>query len=82
MPKTIRYRHYPSRSHGDTLTYIVHMADTIAMMTGLGLGIDGLLYRMDDKAMEFVGLQEEDVSNIMDEVADSVEKIAEQMHNP
>ena len=52
------------------------------MMTGLGLGIDGLLYRMDDKAMEFVGLQEEDVSNIMDEVADSVEKIAEQMHNP
>jgi len=82
LTTAIRYHHYPSRSHGDTLTYIVHMADTIAMMTGLGLGIDGLLYQMDHKAMEFVGLQEEDISNIMDEVADSVEKIAEQMHKP
>jgi phage gpG-like protein len=55
------------------------MADAIAMMTGLGLGIDGLLYRMDDKAKEFLGLQEEDVINIMGEVAESVEKITAQM---
>jgi HD-like signal output (HDOD) protein len=75
----IRYHHYPSQSHGDKLAYIVHMADAIAMMTGLGLGIDGLLYRMDDKAKEFLGLQEEDVINIMGEVAESVEKITAQM---
>ena len=75
----IRYHHYPSQSKGDTLAYIVHMADAIAMMTGLGLGIDGLLYQMDDKAAEFLGLQQQDVSNIMDEVVESVENIAEQM---
>ena len=75
----IRYHHYPSRSKGDKLAYIVHMADAIAMMTGLGLGIDGLLYNMDDEAAEFLGLQQQDVSNIMGEVVESVENIAEQM---
>jgi len=32
----------PSRSQGNELAYIVHTADAIAMMTGLGLGIDGM----------------------------------------
>ena len=75
----IRYHHYPSQSKGDKLAYIIHMADAIAMMTGLGLGIDGLLYKMDDKAAEFLGLQQQDVSNIMGEVVESVENIAAQM---
>lgn len=56
------------------------MADSIAIMTGMGTGIDGMLYQMDDKAMEFLGLQEEELSDIMGEVVESVEKIAEQVH--
>ncbi|MBW1741382.1 MAG: zinc-ribbon domain-containing protein [Deltaproteobacteria bacterium] len=74
----IRYHHYPSESQRDELAYIVHMADAIAMMTGMGTGIDGMLYQMDNKAMEFLGLQEEDLSSIMVEVVESVEKIAGQ----
>ncbi|MDY7035877.1 MAG: HDOD domain-containing protein [Thermodesulfobacteriota bacterium] len=74
----IRYHHHPSRSHGNELAYIVHMADAIAMMTGLGLGIDGMLYRVDDEAMEFLGLQEVDVNTIMVEVLEAVKKISEQ----
>ena len=76
----IRYHHYPSQSQGTKLAYIVHMADAMAMMTGLGLGIDGLLYKMDDKAMEFLALQDQDVGSIMGEVVESVEKIAQQLH--
>ncbi len=76
----IRYHHYPSQSQGSKLAYIVHTADLIAMMTGLGLGMDGLSYKMDDKAMEFVGLHEKDVTDIMGEVVESVEKIAGQMN--
>jgi hypothetical protein len=62
------------------LAYIVHTADAIAMMTGLGLGIDGMLYQMDDKALEFLDLQETEIGCIMGEVVDAVEKIGEQMH--
>ena len=47
------------------------------MMTGLGLGIDGLLYKMDPAAMELIGLDEDEVNDIMGDVLESVETIAE-----
>jgi HD-like signal output (HDOD) protein len=77
MTVAIRYHHYPSRSRDNKLAYIVHVADAIAMMTGLGLGIDGTFYQMDDKALGFLGLQEEDVNDIMGEVLDAVQKISD-----
>ncbi len=79
LTAAIRYHHNPSQSGGKELVYIVHMADSITIMTGMGAGIDGMLYQMDDKAMEFLGLQEEDLNDIMGEVVESVEKITEQM---
>lgn len=79
LTKAIRYHHYPSKSEGDELAYIVNMADTLSMMAGLGLGVDGLRYRMDEEAEEFLGLEEEDTNDIMTEVVESVEKISEQM---
>ena len=82
IPKTltvaIRYHHHPSRSNDSKLAYIVHVADAIAMMTGLGLGIDGTLYQMDDNAMEFLCIQENDVNEIMGEVLEAAQKISEQ----
>lgn len=74
----IRHHHHPSRSNGSKLAYIVHVADAIAMMTGLGLGIDGTLYQMDDNAMDFLNLKEEDVNDIMGKVLEAAQKISEQ----
>jgi HD-like signal output (HDOD) protein len=74
----IRYHHHPSRSNGSELAYIVHVADAIAMMTGLGIGIDGTLYQMDDTAMAFLNLQEKDINDIMGNVLEAVQKISEQ----
>jgi formylmethanofuran dehydrogenase subunit B len=54
------------------------VADAIAMMTGLGLGIDGTLYQMDDTAMEFLNFREEDMNDIMGKVLEAVQKISEQ----
>jgi HD-like signal output (HDOD) protein len=80
IPKTltiaIRYHHFPSRSHESVLAYIVHVADAIAMMTGLGLGVDGAFYKMDENAMEFLGLKEELINDIMVEVLSAVQKIS------
>jgi HD-like signal output (HDOD) protein len=74
----IRHHHSPSRSNDSKLAFIVHVADAVAMMTGLGLGLDGTLYQIDDKAMEFLNLQEEDVTKIMGEVLEAAQKISEQ----
>jgi HD-like signal output (HDOD) protein len=74
----IRYHHLPSQSNGSELAYIVHVADAIAMMTGLGMGIDGTLYQMDDAAMAFLNLQEKDINDIMGNVLEAVQKISEQ----
>jgi HD-like signal output (HDOD) protein len=80
IPKTltlaIRYHHVPSRSNGSVLAYIVHVADAIAMMTGLGMGVDGALYKMDDEAMEFLGIKEESITEIMTEVLNAAQKIS------
>lgn len=76
LSTAIKYHHYPSQSQGDKLAYIVHVADAMAMMAGLGLGIDGLLYKIDDTAFEFLNLQEKDIINIMGEVVESVKEIA------
>jgi len=84
LSTAIRYHHYPSQSQGDKLAYIVHVADAMAMMAGLGLGIDGLLYKIDDAAFEFLNLQEKDIINIMGEVVESVKEITglQSSHNP
>jgi len=73
----IRYHHHPSQSNSSELAYIVHVADAIAMMTGLGIGIDGTLYQMDDTAMAFLNLREENLNDIMGKVIEAVKKISE-----
>ena len=77
LTTAIRYHHHPTRSHENMLAYIIHVADAIAMMTGLGLGIDSTFYRMDETAMEFVGLDEDDVNKVMAGIIESVKKISE-----
>jgi len=72
----IKYHHFPSHSHDSVLAYIVHVADAIAMMTGLGLGVDGSFYNMDDNAMEFLGLKEDAINDIMVEVLSAAQKIS------
>ena len=73
----IRHHHCPSQADGNKLAYIIHAADAIAMVAGLGLGIDGTYYQMEDEAMEKLGLQEEDVNDIMEEALEATQNISE-----
>jgi HD-like signal output (HDOD) protein len=74
----IRYHHAPARSQGDKMTLIVHVADALAMMSGLGTGIDGMAYEMDPQAMALLGFQEEDIPEIMEQMVEAVMKITDQ----
>jgi HD-like signal output (HDOD) protein len=75
----IRYHHYPSGSEANSLSGILHVADGIAMMSGLGTGIDALSYEMDDGAREKLGLESQDLNKIMTQVVASVEKTREEL---
>jgi len=81
LTAAVRYHHYPSRSQGNELAHIVHMADSMAIRSGIGIGIVGIPCQVDDNTMEFLGLQEEEMSSIMDQVVQAVEKITGQMDN-
>lgn len=77
LTTAVRYHHHPARSNENLLAHIIHVSDVIAMMTGLGLGIDSTFYVMDEKAMEFIGLDEGDINKIMTDVIESVKQISE-----
>lgn len=79
LTTAINYHHNPARSKESMLAYIVHIADSLSLMSGVGTGIDGMLYKMDSKALEYVGLQEESMAGIIEETVDSVQKIASQI---
>lgn len=76
----IKYHHYPSQSEGSDLAYILHMADFIALMSGIGTGVDCEIYQLEDGTMEFLGLQEKDIDGIQGEVVESVEDMISEMY--
>lgn len=79
LATAIRYHHNPSMSNSNHLTYIVHVADIIAMMSGLGAGIDHRQYTMDEKAMAMLGIEQDDLSTIIVQVVNTVQKIVADM---
>ncbi len=72
----IRYHHAPAKGDGNDLTAIVHVADVIAMMSGIGVGMDGLLYEMDDISMKALKINEADITALMMEIVESVGNVA------
>ena len=62
IPETITLaigcHHQPSISNGDELSYILHMADYVATMGGIGYDDDHILTRL-KKVMDFLGLSQE-----------------------
>lgn len=77
--RAIAYHHEPSRSEGDELAYIVHTADAIAMMSGIGAGFDGMQYALDPQTFSVLHMREEEVNEVMVEIVEAVHRISEQM---
>jgi len=72
----IKYHHYPSRSNGDELAYILHIADYIATLSGIGIGTDDILYEVEGGALDFLNLTQKEISELVLEVIESNNKIA------
>lgn len=77
LPETlvdaIGHHHTPELSNiNPLLVSIVHIADAITMMMGIGLGLDGLAYNLSPIALERLNLDETQLENIISHVTDLV----------
>ena len=72
----IKYHHQPSGSDGNEMAYILHVADYIAIMSGIGYDSDDFLYELEEGTMDFLSMKKEDVSEIVLQVTESVNNIS------
>jgi putative nucleotidyltransferase with HDIG domain len=73
LSEAIRCHHQPRLATlNPPLTAFTHAADALALMLGLGVGVDGLLYPLDWEAVAGVGLTEKQVQEVMAELSDSL----------
>jgi HD-like signal output (HDOD) protein len=71
----IALHHTPSRFVHNELACIIHAADATSMMSGIGSGIDGLLYTIDEKAMEFLNIDGDRIGVLMADAAGYVKRV-------
>ena len=64
--------HQPSISNGDKLSYILHMADYVATMGGIGYDDDDILCQPEKGAMDFLGLSQEKIGDMIPKVIEAV----------
>ncbi len=68
----VRCHHAPSTSANSPLAALVHIADTICLTLGIGLGIDGLAYALDPGALAMLNLTEADFEQVASQTCDTL----------
>jgi len=76
----IQYHHYPSLSEGSELAHIVHIADYLVRLSGFGYEDDDLMCELEEGALEFLGLEQENFSAITFQVLEYVQKLDSAYH--
>jgi HD-like signal output (HDOD) protein len=72
----IRYHHYPLRSGNSELAFIVHLADFAAKEAGYKSEDRVSLPEIDPPTLSYLGFEKEDLSHLIAEITESVEKLA------
>jgi putative nucleotidyltransferase with HDIG domain len=74
----IAYHHEPqSAPEHQSLVAAIHIADVSMMILGIGVGIDGLRYPMEEDAFKRTGLAWEDLFQLAEEVAEELTRAKE-----
>lgn len=74
LTESIALHHKPEKAViNPKLAAITHIADALVMMMGIQIGVDGLAYGFSDQALQILGLDEEDLQEIMAEIVDLLE---------
>jgi putative nucleotidyltransferase with HDIG domain len=70
----VRYHHQPEDAPADSklLVSIVHIANTICLMGGIGIGSDGLYHQLSSEAIQTVGLKDSELELLYSGLPDIV----------
>jgi len=78
MVEIIRNHHLSEKTQdSDFETSIVHLADILCMMMGIGVGSDGLAYRFHRGVVERLGFTEKDMQEAMFGFGDKLQQVEE-----
>ena len=71
LVEAIAYHHSPEKATiNPMLTSIVHIADAIVMMFGIGLGVDGMIYNFSEEAIKVLEVDGPMLEQLMLDVSD------------
>ena len=69
LVEAIRFHHEPAKATlRPRLCAVVHLADAVCVMLGVGLGVDGLAYQVDGHALGVLGYDRERLERLIDQV--------------
>lgn len=69
----IGHHHNPETAPDNkVLVSAVHIADSAMMMLGVGIGIDGLHYALDEEALKRLHMNEQDLFKLIEKIADQL----------
>lgn len=73
LVEAIKYHHTPERAtENPELVSIVHIADAITMIMGIGIGADGMSYNFSQFAIDILDLSENEIESIISETSDLI----------
>lgn len=74
----IGFHHSPQYAENyRPLVDTIHVADAAMMMMGVGIGIDGLHYNLNEQAMDRLKLTENELTTIVDQISDQLARAKE-----
>jgi len=72
----IRYHHTPLSAETDRETvFSIYLCDLIAMLTGIGGGVDGLSYSGYDEVMNYFKLDGRDIEKFIAQLGDELQRV-------
>lgn len=79
LPEACRYHHHPATAPEpwQGLLYVIHLADIVAMLSGVGTGADALQYHLDRGYESRVELDETGLARIMLQVEEEFALVSE-----
>lgn len=75
ISNAIKDHHQPSYSNGNKLSYVLHTADHIARMIGMGYSKDDLQCEIKEETKNFLDLRRQDISKIALKITEGAYKI-------
>ncbi len=75
LATAIRDHHHPDRGEPNELVDFVHCADAACLMMGIGVGLDGMAYEMDQEACKRIDFDLSEMERIGDDLRAGLEEL-------